>query len=103
MIIENILPIKRGCPRPKNENNARIILGWGCIVILAVSMYAGLTPFHSPKNGTTWVSNGNGLRFQKPSTVFSLDTFGRPSTSEERTLEIWVQVQRIEDSSTILA
>lgn len=64
----------------------------------------GLWPFHSPKNGVTWLGNHNGLRFGRYSTVISSGSFqvtppGRPP---EGSFEIWLQPYRIWDSGTLL-
>ncbi len=93
--------INRGPKFRNHSQRAQKILQLGCVVTLAVILYAGLTPFHAPKNKARWLSTGNGVRFEKPGTVLSTKPF--TDVGSERTVEIWVETERVEDSSTILA
>jgi hypothetical protein len=80
------------------------ILGFICILLLAGILYAGLTPFHAPANQVAWIAGVDGLRLREHGTLFSRDPFPPPGANGvERTLEIWVQPGKIEDSSTLLA
>jgi hypothetical protein len=76
-----------------------------CLAVLCVILTLGLWPFHSPKNGVTWLGNHNGLRFGKWSTVMSSSAFQITSaeTEESGSIEVWLQPRDIWDSSTILA
>jgi VanZ family protein len=67
-------------------------------------LFAGLWPFHSPKNQVHWQGNQNGLRFDRYGTILSSGEFesassDRPSCS----LEIWLKPARTWGTGTFLA
>ena len=76
-----------------------------CVAVLCVILTLGLWPFHSPKNGVTWLGNHNGLRFGKWSTVISSGAFQMTSAESGApgSVEVWLQPRRIWDTGTFLA
>jgi VanZ like family/Concanavalin A-like lectin/glucanases superfamily len=79
-------------------------LGFICLILLFGLLYAGLHPFHAPANRVAWIPGANALRFEEPGTIFSLGAIPPPDEGEvERSLEIWAQPGKIEDSSTLVA
>jgi len=75
------------------------------ILVLCITLVAGLWPFHAPGNEVTWLGNGNGLNFGRHGTVLSSSMFQAPPSRDEAScsLEIWLQPRRRDDSNTILA
>jgi VanZ family protein len=76
-----------------------------CLSILCGMLFAGLTPFHSPKNVVSWLANQNGLSFGRQGIVLSSGTFQMTTsdTVASCSLEIWVQPGVMEDSSVFLS
>ena len=86
------------------RRTTRKILGLICSVLLLGVLYAGLKPFHAPANQVAWVVNGNAVRFGEHGTILSSGSFPTPASGgAERSLEIWVQPGKVEDSNTLLA
>ena len=87
-----------------SERTARPLLGGMCIAVLCGILVAGLWPFHSPRNGVTWLAGENGLRFTRYATIVSAGEFraaGAPGSS--CSVEVWLQPALLEDSNTLLA
>ena len=76
------------------------ILGVVCLTLLAGVLYAGLKPFHVPRNQVT--REGNGLRLGEHGIVYSSSPLP-PGGDEGRSLEIWMEPAVRSDSGTILA
>src|SRR6266478_4758004 len=75
-----------------------------CLSILCGMLFAGLTPFHHPKNAVTWLANQNGLSFDRHGIVLSSGTFQMTtSDTASSSLEIWVQPEHVQDSSVFLS
>jgi len=86
------------------EKTARRFLGAICIAVLCGILVAGLWPFHSPRNGVTWLAGEDGLRFAYPGTVVSEGEFHVADALESScSIEVWVQPALVHDSSTLLA
>ena len=67
-------------------------------------LYAGLHPFHDPANEVAWVPNAHAVRFGEYGTVLSSGPFPPPGSSTvERSIEIWVQPGKVDDSNTLVA
>jgi hypothetical protein len=81
----------------------RRILGVVCIILLGGILYAGLTPFHSPANEISWVAGADSLHFGEHGTLFSIDPYPPPSSGGDRSLELWMQPGKIEDSNTLIS
>lgn len=81
----------------------RVLLRAACAVVLVIILAAGLWPFHAPKNKVRWLSNENGLRFDKYSSIVTEGEFKSTQTNESSTIEIWVEPRRVYVSGTILA
>jgi hypothetical protein len=76
-----------------------------CVAVLCVILTLGLWPFHSPKNGVTWLGNRDGLRFGEWSTVISSSAFQMTGAESgtSGSLEVWLQPRRIWDTCTFLS
>jgi len=76
-----------------------------CIAVLCIILMLGLWPFHSPVNDVSWLRNHNGLRFGRFGSVMGSGVFqiSSPRDNSEVSLEIWLQPNRVWDSSTFLA
>ncbi len=76
-----------------------------CLSILCGMLFAGLTPFHHPKNAVTWLANQKGLNFDRHGIVLSSVTFQMTTsdTAASSSLEIWVQPEHVQDSSVFLS
>jgi hypothetical protein len=79
------------------------ILGFICLILLCVVLYAGLNPFHAPANQVAWVANTNAVRFGEHGTILNSGSFPPPGGGVERSIEIWAQPGLIEDSNTLVA
>src|SRR5580693_1731813 len=80
------------------------ILGIICILLLGGMLVAGLSPFHGPANEVTWLKEKNGLRFGQHGTVIARSTITQTgSIGQSFSIEIWVQPQKTDDSSTLVA
>ncbi len=80
------------------------MLGAVCLAVLCGTLWAGLWPFHSPKNAVNWLGDLHGVRFRHPGTIVSAGQI-QPATLSEPgcSIELWVQPGRPYDSSTLLA
>ncbi len=80
------------------------IPGLICLSVLCGILWAGLAPFHDPKNAIAWLANENGLRFGVNGTVLSSGAFPEPDSQQGAscTIEIWLHPGRLWDSNTIL-
>jgi hypothetical protein len=76
-----------------------------CIAVLCITLTLGLWPFHSPANEVSWLGNRGGLRFGRNGTVIGSGIFqiASPRENAEASLEIWLQPNRVWDSTTLLA
>lgn len=75
-----------------------------CGCVLVTILFAGLTPFHSPRNGVRWLQSGNGVQFVRYGTILSSAEFVAPSTADaSATLELALVPERVPYSGTILA
>lgn len=93
---------KRAVWRP--ELPTRRWLGLICLLILCVTLYAGLTPFRAPTNTVAWLPHLNGLQVGPFGTLRSVGVIPAPTSGNAaRSLEIWMQPRLAEDSSTFLA
>ena len=74
------------------------------ILLLCIVLYAGLTPFHAPRNQVTWSAGMNGLQFGNHATIIA-ERFLPPSGPgvDGHSLEIWIQPDQPADSGTVLA
>jgi VanZ family protein len=68
-------------------------------------LFAGLTPFHHPQNTVSWLANQNGLSFGRHGIVLSSGTFQTTNSdaAASSSLEIWLQPERLQDSSVFLS
>ena len=67
-------------------------------------LYAGLHPFHDPANEVEWVPYAHAVRFGEYGTILSSGSFPPPgSGTVERSIEIWVQPGKVDDSNTLIA
>src|SRR5580704_7416954 len=76
-----------------------------CIAVLCITLTLGLWPFHSPVNDVSWLRNHNGLRFGRYGAIMSSGPFqiASPRDNSEASLEIWLQPNRVWESSTFLS
>jgi hypothetical protein len=88
--------------QPTGKFTIRGLLGLTCCLLLCGILYAGLNPFHIPKNQVWWLAGADGLRFGEHGTVFTSDVFP-PSATDARSIEFWAQPRLIKDSNTLLA
>jgi VanZ family protein len=80
-----------------------LLLTATCAVLLGVILFAGLWPFHAPKNEVSWLSNGNGLLFGDHGSLLSAGAFSTSSSMHGACLEIWLEPTAISGSGTILS
>src|SRR5438105_3596119 len=80
-------------------------LALACIAVLCGTLWAGLWPFHAPKNQVTWLPGGNGLGFGSAGTIVSRVQMQRssPTTASGCSIEVWMQPERVYSSATLLA
>ncbi len=104
-------------PPEENKGYARIIpksdhkrmkinpLALICVAVLCTILTLGLWPFHSPRNEAAWLVDHDGLHFGTYGTVISSAPLQitSPQNDPDASLEIWLQPDRIWDSSTFLA
>lgn len=97
--------IERDLPKsPGGRLTTQAVLGFFCLVSLCVVLYAGLHPFHSPANQVAWVASADAVRFGEYGTILSSGSFPPPGFGgAERSIEIWAQPGRVEDSNTLVA
>jgi glycopeptide antibiotics resistance protein len=88
---------------PTQHFTRQRILGLMCLISLYFILYAGLTPFGSPPNQVTWIPKANAVHFGEYGTILGSESFPPPGPSGERSIEMWAQPARIEDSSTLFA
>jgi VanZ family protein len=76
-----------------------------CVVVLGSILIAGLWPFHSPRNGVSWIEEQNGLRFSGHGAAVSSTAFRirRPPNDTGSSLEIWLTPERTTGDGSILA
>jgi VanZ family protein len=74
-----------------------------CASVLVVTLTAGLWPFHAPKNGVSWLSDG--LHFGNYGVILSPNAFSLAALEHGTScsVEIWLQSANIEIGGTILA
>lgn len=76
-----------------------------CALVLLSILVAGLWPFHAPRNEVSWLSQREGLVFERYGSIVSAHPFNasprRADTSSA--LEIWLKPRRVRSSGTILA
>ena len=89
--------------KPRGRFTTQGVLGFTCLILLCGILYAGLHPFHAPANQVSWVANANAVRFGEYGTILSSGSFPPPVFGGERSIEIWVQPGKREDSNTLLA
>ena len=75
------------------------------IFVLGGILTAGLWPFHSPKNGVSWLGPKNGLSFGAHGTILSSSAFDRTNIGDHApcSLEIYVESYLPWNTSTLLA
>jgi VanZ family protein len=80
------------------------IPGLICLSILCGILWAGLSPFHHPRNEVTWLEDKNGLRFGVNGTVLSSGTFQMPDSQQGAScaIEIWLHPSHPWNSNTFL-
>ena len=76
-----------------------------CLSILCGMLFAGLAPFHHPKNAVAWLPNQNGLDFNRRGIVLSPGAFQTTVSEAEASssLEIWLQPGLAADSDIFLS
>jgi hypothetical protein len=80
------------------------ILGFICLFLLCGVLYAGLHPFRAPANQVAWVPDANAVRLGEYGTILSSGFFRPPEFGGvERSIEIWAQPGKVEDSNTLIA
>jgi hypothetical protein len=90
-------------PEPRAvSDSARRLLCFICVLNILGLLYAGLNPFHSPLNEVRWVSGANILHLGEYGVIVSARHIS-PSSSNGRTLEIWMRPALAKDSNTFLA
>jgi hypothetical protein len=94
-----------GSPNISTSNiRKRHVLGLLCASVLVGILIAGLWPFHAPKNGVSWLNNGNGLHFGKYGVMLGAETWS-PHDWKEGTgcsIEIWLQPDHVDRGGTVL-
>ena len=87
-----------------NRVSGRTLAGGICLCVLAITLTAGLWPFHAPSNHVGWLQVENGLEFGGHGSAVSSGVFrGRDRTDTSGTLEIWLEPASSESKSTILS
>jgi VanZ family protein len=83
----------------------KIIPGVVCALVLVGTLAAGLWPFHRVKNAVTWLDGGNGLHFGGNGAIVSSRAFRMeaPADQASSTLEIWLEPQTTNASSSLMA
>jgi len=76
-----------------------------CALVLLGILVAGLSPFHSPRNQVSWLSDNSGILFGKYGSIVSAAPFrAHPSQADGScSIEIWLQPRRVKASGTIFA
>jgi VanZ like protein/concanavalin A-like lectin/glucanase superfamily protein len=82
----------------------RIVVRVASVMILIGTLSAGLWPFHAPKNGVAWLSQG-GIKFGKHGSVFTTKPFQLVNLTDNVacSLEIWLEPATSHQAGTILA
>lgn len=82
-----------------------IIISTLCVVVLCSILVAGLWPFHTPRNGVSWLKVQSGLRFSGYGAAISSGAFRIRAPRDETgcSLEIWLVPERTNGSGSILA
>ncbi len=73
------------------------------LILLCIVLYAGLTPFHAPRNDVAWASNSNGVQFGDHGVIVSVEPVESGPGVDGHSLEIWMQPGQPPDSGTLLA
>lgn len=74
-----------------------------CLIILLGFVYAGLSPFHAPRNSAGWLSNENGIRILGEGVLLSDRLFPSDGPATNGcSIEVWMQSAYNRESSTIL-
>jgi hypothetical protein len=98
---------KRATTKSRFEPNgprSKILLVVTCLVVLAVTLSAGLWPFSfHPRNRVSWDAQGGGLQFADPGTAMSAGEFQGHPTEQGRSVELWIEPDLDWESGTILA
>lgn len=75
-----------------------------CAAVLCGILVAGLWPFGSPRNGVTWLSGENGLRFAGHATIVSAGEFQAAGAQESAcSIEVWAAPALPAESAALLA
>jgi VanZ family protein len=80
-----------------DDRNVRIILRALCLLVLLITLTAGLWPFHVPRNDVSWLSGGNGLFLGKHGSLVSaspLSVVDGTQASDFCSIEIWLKPNR---------
>jgi VanZ family protein len=87
----------------RNRMYGRLVT-FGCAGVLAVTLTAGLAPFHAPKNDVEWLAGQNGIEFGRHGTLLSAAPF-RPgiSANSSGSIEIWLEPALAAKRKTILS
>jgi VanZ like protein/concanavalin A-like lectin/glucanase superfamily protein len=73
-----------------------------CLAVLAIVLSLGLWPFHVPPNEVVWLKGRPGLEFGRFSTAIGSDVLKAPDSPDRGgSVELWLQPERIWDSSTL--
>src|SRR5580704_9986423 len=78
------------------------LLGALCVLILVGILIAGLWPFHSPRNGVTWLTETDGVRLGGHGTLLTPEAIN-PPPGQSVSLELWVRPLKSDASRTLLA
>ena len=68
-----------------------------CLLVLLITLTAGLWPFHVPRNDVSWLSGENGLFLGKHGSLVSaspLSAADRTHASDSFSIEIWLKPNR---------
>src|SRR5271163_4065301 len=88
----------------KNHADYKTVAGAACLCVLAITLTAGLWPFHVPANQVKWLTSGDGIEFGRHGSVVTSGAIqGSSLTNPSATLEIWLEPARSESRSTILS
>lgn len=93
-------------PVPKHFENAcnHYVLGFLCGSVLIAISISGLWPFHAPRNGVSWLDNGNGLHFGKYGVMLAPKAWSPHDWTEGTgcSIEIWLQPDHVDRGGTVL-
>lgn len=74
-----------------------------CAAVLCGILAAGLWPFHAPKNQVSWFSGENGILLGDYGSLLSASALKQSNSNEGVCLEVWLEVNAINDAGTILS